>query len=55
MPSQMHSEDDSQSQVIEAAWQYARWLLLHKENTFGVHDSQSSCHPYQTGGKKGAP
>jgi hypothetical protein len=32
MPSQMHSEYDSQGQKIEAARQYARWLLSHKEN-----------------------
>ena len=51
----MCSEDDSQGKKIEAAQQYASWLLSHKENTFGVHNRQSSCHPYQRGGKKRMP
>ena len=55
MPSQMRSKDDSEGKKIEAAQQYARWLLLHEENTFGVHYRQSSCHPYQRGRKKRMP
>ena len=55
MPSQMCSKDNFQGKKIEAAQQYACWLMLHKENTFCVCNRNSSSHLYQRSSKKRMP